>query len=289
MTRAARLASTGRPRSGPPGPSPGPDEPTPRPDEPSPTALPTRAVADLPSVDAATMGDVDRLAVETFGIGLAQMMELAGSNLAEVARHELGGSLVGRRLVVAAGSGHNGGGGLVAARHCQNRGASVQVILSRPVNRLAPATRAQVGTLVEMGVPCCVVGYDLSPVDLDELLRSADLIVDAVLGYGVTGDPRGDVAGFLDRLQAAGRPILSLDLPSGMDPDSGHPWNPAIRATATMTVALPKRGLLTEVGRRQAGRLYLADIGLPRALYGRLGLDVDAVFAAGRIVVLEVP
>jgi hydroxyethylthiazole kinase-like uncharacterized protein yjeF len=243
--------------------------------------------ATLPSVDAETMRAVDRLAVEEFGISLVQMMELAGSHLAEVARLELGGSLAGRRIVVAAGSGHNGGGGLVAARHAQNRGARVQVVLARPVNRLAPATRAQVATLVEMGVPCCVADYDLTPAALDELLAAADLLIDAVLGYGTLGPLRPEVAGLLERLQAAGRPILSLDLPSGVDPDSGEPAGAAVRAAATMTVALPKRGLLTETGRRHAGRLYLADIGLPRALYSRLGLEVDGIFAAGRVVVLR--
>lgn len=250
------------------------------------SALPLRPMADLPVVGVEAMREVDRLAVEEFGIGLPQMMELAGSHLAEVARHELGGSLVGKAVVVAAGPGHNGGGGLVAARHCQNRGASVQVILTRPVNRLSPATRAQVGTLLEMGVPCCVVDYDLGPADLAEILASADLLLDGVLGYGTLGPPRAEVARLIERLLAAGRPILSLDLPSGIDPDTGKPAGLAIRATATMTVALPKRGLLTAVGRRHAGRIYLADIGLPRALYARLGIDTDAVFASSRIVIL---
>jgi NAD(P)H-hydrate epimerase len=95
------------------------------------------------------------------------------------------------------------------------------------------------------------------------------------------------VAQLLERLQAADRPILSLDLPSGVDPDTGRPTGTSIRAAATMTVALPKQGCLGEAGRSHAGRLYLADIGLPRALYARLGLDVDALFAGGRILLLE--
>lgn len=137
------------------------------------------------------------------------------------------------------------------------------------------------------GVPCCVIDYDLDTPTLSDLLGSADLIIDAVLGYGLLGPPRVEIARLLERLQAAGRPILSLDVPSGLDPDSGRPVEPAILATATMTVALPKRGLFTAAGRRHTGRLYLADIGLPQALYARLGLDVDAIFDAGRIVVLE--
>ena len=81
--------------------------------------------------------------------------------------------------------------------------------------------------------------------------------------------------------------ILSLDLPSGLDPDSGEASEPSIRAAATLTLALPKRGLLTEAGRERAGDLYLADIGLPAALYERIGLAVETPFATGRIVRLE--
>lgn len=89
--------------------------------------LPSSAV---PAVTAAQMADVDRLAIETYGITLLQMMEQAGSHLAEVVRREMGGDLVGRRVVVAVGPGNNGGGGLVAARHLANRGAIVRVILA---------------------------------------------------------------------------------------------------------------------------------------------------------------
>ena len=92
----------------------------------------------IPPLSAAQMAEVDRLAVEEYGIDLLQMMEQAGSHLAEVVRIELGGSLDGRSVVVAAGPGNNGGGGLTAARHLANRGADVRVVLAR-----GPAQRGQ--------------------------------------------------------------------------------------------------------------------------------------------------
>jgi len=245
------------------------------------------AASGVPVVDAATMAEVDRLAVEEFGITLLQMMEQAGSHLAEVVRLELGGDLRDGSIVVAVGPGNNGGGGLVAARHLMNRGASVRVVLAQPALRMTEAGRHQLATLIAMGTSCCVATYDLTDEELEHALDRADLVVDAILGYNSHGAPRGEVerlVGFIVRSQ---RPVVSLDVPTGADADSGGVSGVAIAARATLTLALPKAGLLTSAGAGRAGRLYLADIGLPAALYAQLGIDVGPVFATGRIVALD--
>lgn len=243
--------------------------------------------AGIPAIGAAEMAEVDRLAIEDFGVSLPQMMEQAGSHLAEVVRVEVGGDLRGRSVIVAAGPGNNGGGGLAAARHLLNRGADVHVVLARPALRMTEPGRRQLATLIAMGAACCVATFDLSDDELEAMLGRADLIVDAILGYNVHGAPRDEVerlAGFVIR---AGRPVVSLDLPTGIDPDTGEAAGLAITATATLTLALPKRGLLAAAAAGRTGRVYLADIGLPAALYARLGLDVGPIFAPGRIVVLD--
>jgi NAD(P)H-hydrate epimerase len=254
-----------------------------------PAGLPAVPSTAVPAVTAAQMAEVDRLAVDVFGITLLQMMAQAGSHLAEVAAVELGGDPRGRRVVVAAGPGNNGGGGLEAARHLVNRGASVRVVLGRPARRLSEAGRRQLATLLEMGVSCCVAGYDISDAEMARELASADLVIDAVLGYRGRGAPHDEVKVLLDHVATAHDRVLSLDLPSGMDADSGEAPPGAARSRATMTLALPKAGLLTDAGRERAGRLSLADIGLPAALYARIGLAVDAPFARGRIVRMEDP
>ena len=248
--------------------------------------IPSLPAAAAPAVSAAQMARVDRLAVGEFGISLFAMMEQAGAHLAEAARLLLGDNLRGRSLVVAVGPGNNGGGGLAAARHLANRGASVHVVLARPALRLSEAARHQLATLLAMRLTCCVNVYDLPSAELDAELDEADLVVDALLGYNVSGAPRGEVADLLRSLNRADRPILSLDLPSGLNPDTGEAPGDVIDATATLTLALPKTGLLTPAGRGRAGRLFLADLGLPAALYARLGLVVDAPFAAGSLVEL---
>ena len=255
----------------------------------APVALdvPIIGADDLPAVTADEMAEVDRLATEVFGISLLQMMEQAGSHLAELASLRLGGDLHDRRVLVAVGPGNNGGGGLVAARHLVNRGARARVVLARPARRLSEAGRHQLATLLEMGVSCCMAVYDISDAEIDDELARADLVIDAVLGYRGRGAPHDEVATLVQHIASAEGRILSLDLPSGVDPDSGDAAEPAIRAAATLTLALPKSGLLTEAGRDRGGDLYLADIGLPAALYERLGLTVDTPFVAGRIVRLE--
>jgi len=250
-------------------------------------AVPALRAADVSTVTAAQMAEVDRSAVEEFGITLLQMMEQAGSHLADVVRMEAGGDLLDRRVVVAVGPGNNGGGGLVAARHLANRGAKVRVVLARPALRMAEAARHHLATLIAMGIHCCVATYDLTDDELEHVLANADVVVDAVLGYRIHDAPRGEAERLIGFIVRAGRPVVSLDLPSGMDPDTGEAAGIAITATATLTLALPKPGLFQGEGPDRAGRVYLADIGLPEALYAGLGISAGHPYSAGRIVLLD--
>jgi NAD(P)H-hydrate epimerase len=222
------------------------------------------------------MAEVDRLMSEEWGITLIQMMENAGRNLAELARRMLDGELSGRRVTVLCGKGNNGGGGMVAARHLSNRGASVSVKLMGDPAGLKEIPAHQWDILQVMA---------LTQADDPDLAR-ADLILDAMIGYGLSGDPRGVVAEWIRRANAAGGPILALDAPSGLDTTSGTAGNPCVRATATLTLALPKTGLLTPAARPLVGKLLLADISVPPGLYRRLGLEVGPIFAEDSILEL---
>lgn len=248
---------------------------------------PTHPASEIAAVTAAQMAEVDRSAIEDFGVTLPQMMELAGSHLAEVVRLEIGGGLSGQSVVVAVGAGNNGGGGLVAARHLINRGAAVRVVLASPALRMTEAASHQLATLIAMGAECCVATYDLSDDALREVLARADVVVDAVLGYRMHDAPRHEAERLIGFVVGAGRPVVSLDLPSGLDPDTGSAPGIAITAQATLTLALPKVGLLTSGGAARVGRLYLGDLGLPRGVYASIGFAVGYPFSRGRIVLLE--
>jgi NAD(P)H-hydrate epimerase len=213
------------------------------------------------------MREVDRAMVEDLHIELVQMMENAGRSLASLALHLFGPASV----IVLAGGGGNGGGGLVAARHLSNRGVGVTVTLARAEKELGPVTAHQLDILRRMGV-------SIAPAPTE-----ADLVIDALIGYGIRGDPAGPAAELIEWANRQPAPVLSLDTPSGLDATTGAARDPCIRAAATLTLALPKTGLL--VAPHRVGRLYLADISVPRLVYERMGLAVVAdLFARGALV-----
>lgn len=233
----------------------------------------------VPSVTAAQMARIDGLMTRRYGISLLQMMELAGRNLADTVREMLGGSAAGRRVVVLCGPGNNGGGGMVAARHLHSWGARVEVILMGTETGLKPVPARQWKTLRRLGVDI-LSGRNL-PHDQTEL------ILDAIFGYGFHGGPRGRAARWIEWANAQTCPILALDVPSGLEATTGDASTPCIRATATLTLALPKTGLRPSKAAVFVGEILLADIGVPPVAWRSLGLDVGHVFDEGPIVRLS--
>lgn len=242
----------------------------------------------IPTVSVAQMREVDRLAVEVAGVTLMQMMENAGRALAEVVRRTCGGDLRGRCVVVLAGTGGNGGGGLVAARRMAGWGAGVDVVLTgRPADltgvpahqhRALAMTGVRVHAEPERSSRCAEADV------VAEAIAAADVIVDALVGYSLTGAPRGTVRELVEASNAASAPVVSLDVPSGLDPDTGQPALPTARADATLALALPKTGLLGQAARPHVGDLYLADIGVPPEVFRRVGVEVGDLFAVADII-----
>ena len=237
--------------------------------------FPTIPSSALPALTTAQMVEVDRLMIEAYGIQLIQMMENAGRNLADLAQAMLDGEVADRPVLVLAGRGNNGGGGLVAARHLANRGAEVQVVTPREFDDFRGVPAHQLDILLAMGVSVMTAGDGWE-------LPSADLILDALIGYGLSGDPQGPTADLIQLANSHPAPILALDAPSGLDAGSGRVYHPCIQADATMTLALPKAGLLAAP--QVVGDLFLADISVPPVLYEDLGIDLPPIFAPGPLL-----
>ncbi len=206
------------------------------------------------------MREVDRAMIEDFHISLLQMMENAGRNLAVLARERFfEGEPAGKKVIVLAGSGGNGGGGLAGGRHLANAGADVEVILAAPRERFTEAPASQLEVFERSDVPISeFVGEDLP---------EADLLIDAVFGYSMRGDPREPSSQLIDAANSHPTPIISNDIPSGIEATSGRVGSPSISADATLTIALPKTGLREGAAREQVGELYLGDIAVPPELY----------------------
>lgn len=229
------------------------------------------------------MKEVDRALLEDFHIELAQVMENAGRNLAHLARIRfLDDNPADKKVFVLAGSGRNGGGALVCARHLQNWGAATNVFVTRPSETLAPATFHQLEILHRMKIPISLPGAVPKP-------GKADLIVDGIIGYRLSGPPKGSAADLIRWANEQGFPILALDIPSGIDATTGRVFDLAIKASATMTLALPKTGLLVPEAKAFVGELYLADVGVPSRLYSERGWSfrVGPIFSESELLRIE--
>jgi NAD(P)H-hydrate epimerase len=235
---------------------------------------------DVPALTTAQMIEVDRAMIEDYHIALIQMMENAGRNLAYLARKRfLNGNPIGKRVVVLAGVGGNGGGAMVCARRLHNWGAHVRVFVTKPAEAFKGVPAHQLDILQRMGVPVIQANGIKQE-------TNTDLIVDGIIGYSLSGPPRGAVADLIRWANAQRSPILALDTPSGLDTTTGVVHDPTIHATATMTLALPKAGLVAPDATPYVGELYLADISVPPALYASpsLGLSVGPIFAEDDII-----
>lgn len=233
------------------------------------------AMREVPALTAAQMAEVDRAAIADVGIAVEMLMENAAYQVAAACRVLLG-DVGGRRIVCVCGSGNNGGDAIGAARRLAGWGAGVRCVLSVAPDELRDTARRQYEIATRSGVPFAGAH--------EAWLEDAELIVDGLLGYSVRGAPRGDVELLIREADRSRVPILAVDLPSGLDPDSGLPLGVTIRAACTVTLALPKTGLVTTPSRSLVGELLVADIGIPPAVYDRFGIDARGLFTAGDLV-----
>jgi len=219
----------------------------------------------VPAVTAEEMREVDRIAVEEFGLGILQMMENAGRNLAENVLDMLHSTK--GEVTILAGAGGNGGGGLCCARHLHNRGFKVWVVLDREAGTLTGAARNQLQILQIAGL------QPTDPSEASEVLCRSQVVVDALIGYGLQGPPWGKTAELIDLCSQHAARVLSLDLPSGLHATTGEAPGAVVRPDRTLTLALPKTGL-----HNLPGGLYLADIGIPPEVFHQLGLSFERLF-----------
>ena len=235
---------------------------------------------DFPKIDTPQMVEVDRLMIEEYHIDLIQMMENAGRCLAILTRERFfGGDVEGKNIVVLTGTGGNGGGALVAARRLHNWGATIKVFTTAAAEKFTPVPLQQYNILKRMGI-------SLQLADAVHEMPTMDAVLDGIIGYSLRGNPRGSAATLIHWANAQQAPIVALDTPSGLDLTSGTLYDPIISATATLTLAMPKKGLFNKEARKVINELYLGDISVPMELYreGSLGLVPDNMFRYSDVV-----
>jgi hydroxyethylthiazole kinase-like uncharacterized protein yjeF len=224
----------------------------------------------LPTLSSAQVKAADALAQERFGVAVDWLMEAAGW---QVARFCQG------RTAVVCGVGNNAGDALAAARHLQRWGrlASVSCL---DITRLRGAATRELDALHKLGIEVA------DRFSLDD----AEVVLDGIFGTGLSRPPEGVFAEWIEAINSSGARVVSVDLPSGLDADAGVAYAPTVQAQTTVTLGLPKAGLVSRDGPRHAGEVWVVDIGIPFEVYAALGVDVpSSLFTAQERFRLEAP
>jgi hydroxyethylthiazole kinase-like uncharacterized protein yjeF len=228
-------------------------------------------------LDRASVREVDRLAIEEYGIPSIVLMENASFHIADVCLHILAEETQ-QRIVIVCGPGNNGGDGLAAARHLHNAGATVELVLTAPDDAYSRDAAANLKIARAMGLRIAVIdtGRPAAAVrDAIDRLGGAELIVDAVLGTGLNSAVREPLASVIQSINRAaeehGIEVLSVDIPSGLDADSGQPLGVAVKADVTVSMVGLKTGFTALCAQSYIGDVVVVDIGAPKELTARLG------------------
>lgn len=216
-------------------------------------------------VTAAEMREIDRRAIEEFGVTSHELMENAGRAVAEQVL-----KLVGRpthSILVLAGKGNNGGDGLVAARCLHQKGYPVHVLLFSEGRKLKADPARNFAANAKLSIPCRIVGEHFAWETVPGLFREQDVVIDALFGVGLDKEIKEPCRGLIRQVNASGRKVVAVDIPSGLHADTGEILGACIKATATVTLGLAKQGFYKGEGPKMTGEVVVADIGIPKELW----------------------
>ena len=207
-------------------------------------------------ITGSQMASIDRRAIDS-GVPGIELMEAAGQGATRVVENLLG-ELQNRHIVILCGKGNNGGDGFVIARQAAQSGAKVQVFTATSAREITGDAKTNLDRL-----PPDIVQIVDHIATVQNALVNADIAIDALLGTGIQGSPRGIYADLINALTRAQCPIVAVDIPSGLNADTGKIEGPCATATCTVTFARPRIGHFFYPGRAQCGKLHLIDIGIP--------------------------
>jgi len=205
---------------------------------------------------------IDRRAINDLGIPGVVLMENAARNMAELLVR-LGAA---SPVLILCGRGNNGGDGLAMARHLDRLGVGVALRVYATADQLSPDGAVHWRVAERCNYPRRLVTPDaFAPADLDADLAGASWVVDALFGSGLTGPLRPPFDAIVERVNAAGKPVFAVDVPSGFDADAGRPTGPCVEATHTAVTVAERVGFVTPGAARWLGAVHVVDIGLPRS------------------------
>ena len=209
-------------------------------------------------VTSSEMREIDRRSIEEVGIPGLILMENAGLGVVQVIETYFE-EIIDASIMILCGRGNNGGDGMVVARHLFNRGFHVDVFLVGEKNKLKGDAKANLKILDGYGIDV----IELQKIQTLKKVKNTDMIVDALLGTGVTGEVKGLIGDVIQWVNRSFQSVLSIDMPSGLHSDTGQFKGVCIQADHTVTMGEMKRGLVLSPGRELAGEVTIVDIGVP--------------------------
>lgn len=233
-----------------------------------------RMVAGRPLLTRAEMQAADRLTIEELGVPSLVLMETAGRAVAEATRRRFGPSAP---VLAVAGTGNNGADAMVAARVLAGWGHPVRVVQVGAPDRRSPDASHQAALLEKLGIEVLGIEGEADAARLVDAAAPGAVLVEGLFGLGLDRPIAGWRAAVVEVLRGLGRPTVAVDVPSGVDADTGAAPGPVVPADLTVTFQYEKRGLLLHPGRALAGRLEVADIGIPPSVLGRVRPQVRTV------------
>ncbi len=220
------------------------------------------------------MRELDRAAIEDYGIPGIVLMENASRGVYEIINHEIG-KLAGKKSLVVCGKGNNGGDGFAVARHLLNAGVSVVAVLVGKPAEVKGDAATNLAICNKLKIPVYSINDTRRLSMLRKLVLNADFIVDALLGTGVSGPVKPLFLKVMQIVNKCDCPVFAVDVPSGVQADDGRVFNGAVNADHTITFGAPKVGLFAYPGAGYSGHVYIVDIGIPAKLTAQAGGNVS--------------
>ena len=227
----------------------------------------------MPTLTRQQVREVDRRAIQEYGMSGLVLMENAGRGAVDFLFALMAGKMLPNvkqwphgRVTIVCGKGNNGGDGFVIARHLDLRGIEVRVLLLTDPSELTGDALVNYSIIRKASLSIDVFTPPLDIIAFDAALAGSAWLIDAVLGTGAVGEPKSPYAEAIDRMNASGIPILAVDLPSGLDCDTGVPAKHTIRAAQTCSFVAAKPGFFTNTSKPYIGQLHVLGIGVPRKL-----------------------
>lgn len=225
-------------------------------------------------VTGTAMKQIDTIAVEEFKIPSIVLMENAALTVVEVIKQYLK-DFKNPSVIVACGKGNNGGDGFAIARHLFQLGIDVSVIVIGNINSEDAATNFDI--VKALDIPILRIRTEKEFVTAKKLIQKADLTVDSLLGTGIKGATEGIIKNFIDILNQNSRYTVAVDIPSGVEAETGKVCGNAVKANTTVTFALIKQGMLLYPAYEYVGKLIVTDIGIPKKLISSLNLKSNTI------------